>query len=87
MFGRASGKTKLLKTHDDADCMLLRCACAWNTRARCNDVRSCELCPALPQSAPPPALFRAALRATDHAHRPRALSEARSPLMATTSAV
>ena len=39
-------------------------------RARCNDV---ELCPSLPQSAPPPALFRAALRATDRAHRPGAL--------------
>ena len=37
MFGRASGKSKLLKTHDDADCMLLRCARGIRTRAHCND--------------------------------------------------
>ena len=34
MFGRASGKSKLLKTHDDADCMLLPCALV--SRARRN---------------------------------------------------
>ena len=80
MFGRASGKSKLLKTHDDAGCVLLRCARGIRARAVTTFVR--ELCPSLPQSAPPPALFRAALRATDCAHR-----KARSPLMATTSAV
>ena len=44
MFGRASGKSKLLKTHDDAGCKLLRCA-RGNKRACCKDVRAMNFAP------------------------------------------
>ena len=63
MFGRASGKSKLLKTHDDVGCMLLRCArgIPYYKRARCKDVRAVNFAPSSRPSPQSRSLSRCAM--------------------------